>query len=160
MKELFAVFLCAVSLAGCGHHGSPNPNWTDQAIQCVAQGNSYSTASGCREDNGNVITSTESSHKATQWEHGWETDVVTASRYTNPDIGYNIGFVFKRYSEKADRAELFDYFKSNGGSVYEGGGSPDAPDYVIFDNVKSRDDADKFLPVFLPKLSSFVENLR
>lgn len=82
--------------------------------------------------------------------------------YKNPVMGYNIGFRFTDNSldYKADRAEVDEFYHKNGGVCFQGGGLPGSEYFVIFGTVKTRDDADKFLPIFLPKLETFVRDLR
>lgn len=98
--------------------------------------------------------------RAERWEHGWKTKDITAWRYKNETMSYNIGFVpSTRYAYDFDRAEMFEFLKQHGGFVYQGGGYAGAEVFVVFKDVKNKQDADKFLPEFLPKFQQFLEEL-
>lgn len=101
------------------------------------------------------------SDKPAEWEHGFKTDYVIATRYTNPAMGYNIGFTLPRNPYDADRAEMFSWLAENGVHVYEGGGSPGAELYAKVDKVTDKNTANKWLVEFLPKFSKWArQNLR
>jgi hypothetical protein len=93
-------------------------------------------------------------------EHGFSTEYVEATRYENPSIGYNVGFVFPKNCDNYDRPEVFEWFESHGGYVYQGGGAPCAPMYVIFDDVKDRESADQKLRKIMPQLDKFMRRLK
>lgn len=77
-----------------------------------------------------------------EWEHGWKTKHVIATRYSNPHMGFNIGFRFPLNAYDCDAAELFEFIeKTLGGWVYEGGGSPGAEIFAVFRDVKDRESA-------------------
>lgn len=95
-----------------------------------------------------------------EWEHGWKTDYVVATRYKNPVMGYNIGFVFPKQPYDSDRAETFDFLAAGGCNVYQGGGSPGAPLYAVCKGVTDKESADKFLIEFLPKLDVHMRGLK
>ena len=59
-----------------------------------------------------------------EWEHGWKTDRVVATRYQNKTMGYNIGFTFPKDPSNSDRDEISDFIDSHNGSIYQGGGFP------------------------------------
>ena len=96
------------------------------------------------------------SHRVVAWEHGWKTDYVVATRYSNPNVGYNIGFTYPRNPNDCDRSELSEFMEAHGGFVYQGGGYPGAEMFVVFKDVKNRDDADRKLKGILPSLSKLV----
>lgn len=102
-----------------------------------------------------------SAEKPVQWEHGWKTSYVVATRYENRVVGFNVGFAFPKNPYDCDSAELFQFLEANGWQSYQGGGYPGAPIYTVNKAVKSREDADKLLPKFLPLLDDWVrKNLR
>ena len=98
-------------------------------------------------------------YPATEWEHGYKTDVVIATRYRNPVMGYNIGFKFPKDPNNADRAELSEFMKEYDGWIYQGGGYPGAEMFVIFKAVKNKEDANPFLLKILPELSELIDSL-
>jgi hypothetical protein len=49
--------------------------------------------------------------------------------------------------------------EAHGGSVFQGGGYPGAPLYVIFDGVKDRESADKKIKAILPALTKLASSL-
>lgn len=95
-----------------------------------------------------------------EWDHGYKTDYVVATRYKNPTMGYNIGFTFPKQPYDSDRAETFEFLASNGCNVYSGGGGPGAPLYAICNGVTDKDSANQFLIGFLPKLDEHMRNLK
>lgn len=95
-----------------------------------------------------------------EWEHGWKTDYVVATRYTNPHIGYNIGFTFPKQPNDSDRAETFEFLSHNGCGVFEGGGFAGAPLYAVCKGVTDKESANKFLIEFLPKLDAHMRGLK
>lgn len=109
-------------------------------------------SAGCAQKPAKVNT-----YPATEWEHGWKTKQVTATRYKNQMMGFNIGFKFApEYRNYVDRVEVMDFLKANGGNVYEGGGYPGAEVFTIFSGVQDREAANVFLPKLLPKLSKLI----
>jgi hypothetical protein len=65
-----------------------------------------------------------------QWEHGWKTEEVTATRFSNPMFGYNIGFDLPKHPFDNDRVDMFDWLNQNGVHVLQGGGAPGAISYA------------------------------
>src|SRR4051812_9782681 len=83
---------------------------------------------------------------ATEWEHGFKTNDITATRYANSMIGYSIGLTYSdRYDYKADRTEVFDFIDSQGCWVYQGGGMPHGEYFMRCKNIDSKEQANKFL---------------
>lgn len=99
-------------------------------------------------------------HVALAWKHGWKTERVVATRYSNPAMGYNIGFTFPRDPGKCDRAEIVAFIEARGGNIYEMGGYPGAEMFATFDDVKDRATADRKLKAMLPHMSRLVASLR
>jgi hypothetical protein len=94
-----------------------------------------------------------------EWEHGWKTNRVTATRYQNEAMGYNIGFVYPKNPNDCDRAEIFEFIEAHGGSVFQGGGYRGAPMYVKFTGVTDRPTADKKLREILPGLDKLMDDI-
>src|SRR6267154_5383250 len=90
--------------------------------------------------------------EAIEWEHGWETPNVVATRYENDLMGYNIGFVFPNDLNNGDRPELFEFIEKCDGFVFEGGGYSGAPLYTKFKGVVDKDTANEKLKTILPEL--------
>jgi hypothetical protein len=95
----------------------------------------------------------------TEWEHGWKTDRVIATRYNNPVMGWNIGFTFPLNSNDCDRAELGDFMEANGGGVFSGGGYPGAEMFVKFKSVTDKASATEKIKAILPGLSDLITRL-
>lgn len=95
----------------------------------------------------------------TEWEHGWRTSLVVATRYSNPHIGFNVGFKFPRHAYDCDRAELIDFMEDNGWSIYRCGGYPGAEVFAVSDRIKNKEDANSELIKFVPKLHNFMKML-
>ncbi len=98
-------------------------------------------------------------YAVSEWEHGFKTDRVVATRYTNPTMGYNIGFEYPKDEYNSDRAELDEFMTAHGGWVYQSGGFPGAGMYVKFKDVSNKDEANKKLKEILPSLSALVASL-
>jgi hypothetical protein len=97
----------------------------------------------------------ENGPKAT--EHGWATKYVVATRYKNPQMGYNVGFRFPLHPYDCDSAEMFDFIEKEGnGHIYQGGGYPGAEVFATFADVNDKESANRFLLGFLPKLNTFM----
>ncbi len=94
-----------------------------------------------------------------EWEHGWKTESVTATRYENPMMGYNIGFDFPRNPDNCDDARIFEFMEKHGGFVYQGGGSPGAEMFVIFKDVSDKKSAEVKLKQILPDLEKLIRSL-
>lgn len=95
----------------------------------------------------------------TEWEHGWKTDRVVATRYKNPNVGYFIGFNFPKNPNDCDRAELSDFMASKGGGVLQSGGYPGAEMMVVFIGVTDKETANTKIQAVLPELSQFITDL-
>lgn len=95
----------------------------------------------------------------TEWEHGFKTSRVTATRYENKAMGYNIGFNFPKDITNADRSEVSDFFKSHDGWIYQGGGYAGATAYVKFKGVTDKETANAKLREILPPLSQVMADL-
>jgi hypothetical protein len=102
----------------------------------------------------------QSSAEPVEWEHGYKTEYVVATRYNNPHLGYNIGFSFPKQPYDSDRAETFDFLASNGCHVYQGGGYPGAPLYAVCNGVTDKATANTKLIELLPKLDSHMKSLK
>jgi hypothetical protein len=94
-----------------------------------------------------------------EWEHGWKTDDVIATRYQNKQVGYNIGFQFPRNPNNCDRSEIFDFITKQQGNIYQVGGYPGAEMFVIFKDVTDKTTANKKLKSILPALSRLIRSL-
>jgi hypothetical protein len=92
----------------------------------------------------------------TEWEHGYKTDYVVATRYSNPMMGYNIGFELPKNPYDADRAEMFEWLEKNGVHIFEGGGGPGAILYAKVEGVTDKESANRFLVEFLPKFNKWA----
>lgn len=94
-----------------------------------------------------------------EWEHGYKTDRVIATRYTNPDIGYNIGFQFPKNVADADRVEVSQFFEVHNGWLFQGGGYPGAIAYVKFQDVTDNASANAKLKEILPDLDQLMSDM-
>lgn len=97
--------------------------------------------------------------KAEQWEHGWKTPRIIATRYSNEYMGFNIGFKFKDIY-RSDRKEVSDFMEAHHGFIYQGGGYPGAEVFVVFSTIKTKEDADKQLPLLLPELDDLMRTMK
>lgn len=95
-----------------------------------------------------------------EWEHGWQTTNVIATRYRDGDMGYNIGFAFPNDPNNCDAMEIDDLMRTHGGMIYEGGGYPGAVAYVVFKDVTDRESADRKLKHVLPELDRLMVRIR
>lgn len=96
-----------------------------------------------------------------EWEHGWETIHVRASRYSNKYIGFNIGFIFPKHPYDCDRADLIEFINVSGdGCVYQCGGHPGAEVFATFRGVKDIESANAMLKEFLPRLEKFMASMK
>jgi hypothetical protein len=91
-----------------------------------------------------------------EWEHGYKTDYVIATRYANPSMGYNIGFDLPKNCNDADRADMYDWLSAHGVHVFQGGGAPCATNYAKIEGVTNKDEANSFLVKFLPEFDAWV----
>lgn len=82
-------------------------------------------------------------------EHGWKTRHIEAVRYTNPVMGYNIGFRFTD-CYRSDDPRIWTCIERHGGAVYQGGGFPCAEVFATFRGVTDRASADAKLRAILP----------
>lgn len=94
-----------------------------------------------------------------EWEHGFRTSRVIATRYSSARMGYNIGFTFPKNPNDCDRAELSDFMEAHGGNVYESGGSPGAEMFVTFEGVTDKETANKKLREILPALTELITDI-
>ncbi len=99
------------------------------------------------------------SSKPIAWEHGWKTDRVTATRYTNKTMGLSIGFKFPKNPNECDRAEISDLIEAQSGSVYQSGGYPGAEMFVVFKDVMDVVSADAKLQKILPRLNKLMDDI-
>lgn len=95
----------------------------------------------------------------TTWDHGYQTNNVRATRYSNPDIGQNVGFAFPGHENDCDRKEIVDFMTEHGGSVYQCGGFPGAEMFVVFKGVRDRETANAKLIEILPGLDRLIQKL-
>lgn len=93
-----------------------------------------------------------------EWEHGFKTKRVIATRYKNEHMGYNIGFRFDDPMNE-DRVEVSEFFEANGGSVFQSGGYPGAEAFVVFKEVTDKESANRKLRDILPKLDRLMADL-
>lgn len=91
-----------------------------------------------------------------EWEHGFRTKHVTATRYNNPDMGYNIGFKFPLNPADCDREEIYEFIRSQNGYIYQGGGSWGAEAYVVFKDVHNQEEANRKLHRIMPAFERVV----
>lgn len=96
-----------------------------------------------------------------EWEHGFKTDRVVATRYNDPSFGYNIGFRYLDLVDdsKADTTKVVDFFKRNGCGIMQGGGSPFSQYFVACDDVTDRASANVKLKTLLPALDEFIRTV-
>ncbi len=94
--------------------------------------------------------------KPLEWDHGWATPHVKATRYANPHMGFNIGFTLPKHPYDCDRAEMMDWLRSQGVNIFQCGGHPGAEIFAIVDGVGSRDLANEWLPTFLPRFDAWI----
>lgn len=98
---------------------------------------------------------------ASEWEHGYETPLVRATRYNNPHFGYNIGFVLPKHPHDCDRADMMDWLITNGVGVMQCGGYPGAEIHAVVKGVTDKQSANEWLPNFLPEFHEWIRtNLR
>jgi hypothetical protein len=95
----------------------------------------------------------------TEWEHGWKTKRVVATRYTNQMMGYNIGFTFPENIHNSDGPEVSKFMEAHGGWVYSSGGHPGAEMFVVFKDVKDKNSANKKLQQILPALDQLMQDI-
>jgi len=105
------------------------------------------------------IKNTLSPHIPIAWEHGWKTNRVTATRYQSDVMGFNIGFLFPKNPYDSDRAEIFDFIESRGGSVFQGGGYAGAEIYAKFEGVNDVATADMKLKSILTDLDKLMDDI-
>lgn len=98
------------------------------------------------------------SPRPVEWEHGWKTDRVTATRMKG-DLGYNIQLEYPKNPADCDRAEIDDLIRAHGGAVFQSGGYLGAPMYVKFTGVNDRASADKKLQEVLPILNKLMDDI-
>jgi hypothetical protein len=99
--------------------------------------------------------------EVTEWEHGYKTDRVIATRYNNPHMGYNIGFTFPKNPASSDTSDIWEFLeKANDGWIFQGGGYPGAEVFVVFKDVKDRDSANIKLKKILPPLTQIMRSHR
>lgn len=92
-----------------------------------------------------------------EWEHGWETTHVRATRYSSEVVGFNIGFTFPRNPGDSDRIEILDFIEQkHGGRIYQMGGYPGAEVLAIFPDVKDKESANSKLHKMLPEFDSLI----
>jgi hypothetical protein len=96
---------------------------------------------------------------ATEWDHGYRTDYVVATRYSRPGSPYMIGFRFPKQPHDSDRAETFDFLGFNGCQAIQGGGSPGAEILAFCDGVTDKASANAKLIEFLPRLDRHMRSL-
>lgn len=90
-------------------------------------------------------------------EHGWYMRHVTATRYANQAVGYNVGFSFR--PDYCDRKEIVDYFESRGGWVFQTCRSLGGETFVRFEGVEDRASADVKVKAILPGLNRLVATM-
>lgn len=95
----------------------------------------------------------------TKTEHGWRTQRVIATRYSSPQMGESIGLTFPLNPNDCDREEVADLIAGFGGSIYQGGGSPGAEAFVVFDGVTDIATADKKILQVIPVLSNLMASI-
>lgn len=97
----------------------------------------------------------------TEWEHGFKTDRVVATRYTNPMIGFNIGFRYLNAhdDDNADTDRVMKFFEGQNCGIYEGGGASHSEYYVQCKNVTDVASANIKLKTLLPALEAFMRTL-
>ena len=108
-----------------------------------------------------------------EWEHGWKTNDVAATRYLKPaevqEISegghitippfYYIGFSYSQNPGNCDRSELSDFMERENGIAFKFGGYPGAEMFVAFRDVKDKESANKKLKGILPALSKLIRSL-
>lgn len=94
-----------------------------------------------------------------EWEHGFKTEGVIATRYKNQGGRYTIGFRFPGNEFNCDRAEISEFVENNGGSIYEMGGYPGAEVLATFIGVMDVPSANSKIKTILPGLDRLVDSL-
>jgi hypothetical protein len=94
-----------------------------------------------------------------QWEHGYKTSRVIATRYKNPEIGYNIGFLFPQNPNDFDRAEISEFIEMHGGSIFANEGGKGSESFATFTDVKDKESADIKIKEVLPGLTTLMINI-
>lgn len=94
-----------------------------------------------------------------EWEHGWKTDRVIATRYNSPMMGWNIGFTFPLNPNDCDRAELSDFMEAHNGRSFQSGGFPGAEMFVKFKDITDKESATAKIKAILPELSALITRL-
>lgn len=92
-------------------------------------------------------------------EHGWKTPYVVSTRYSNPQIGFNIGLSFPLNADDIDRAEISEFIEMHGGVIFQSGGYRGAESYVKFNSVKDASSADSKIKEILPGLTILMMNI-
>jgi hypothetical protein len=96
---------------------------------------------------------------AEEWDHGYRTDYVVATRYHRAGSPYMIGFRFPKQPDDSDRAETFDFLSVNGCKVIQGGGAPGAELFAFCNGVTDKASANAKLIDFLPRLDRHMRSL-
>ena len=107
-----------------------------------------------------LLTGTAGAEDMIAWKHGYKTDHVVATRYTNPHMGRNVGFDFPKNAYDADRVEIGEIMERHGGWVYQSGGYPGATMYVRFRGVDTKEDNNRKIREVLPELERFMASLK
>ena len=94
-----------------------------------------------------------------EWEHGFKTSQVTATRRTNKEkASWTIQLDFAdQYN--ADRAEIGDFLHAFDCGIFQGGGYPGAPAMVACKTIKSKEDATAKIKEFLPGLTRMMAEM-
>jgi hypothetical protein len=105
------------------------------------------------------IMQTVDPNAVTEWEHGWKTSRITATRYSNLHMGQSVGFTFPKNPNDCDLAELSDFIEAQGGSVYQSGGYPGAEMFAQFKGVKDKETANAKLKEILPAFNQLMQDI-
>jgi hypothetical protein len=106
-----------------------------------------------------VILAACAQPQAVQWEHGWKTKRVIATRYAGKAMGWNIGFEFPLDPGDCDRAEISDFIADHDGNIFQSGGYPGAVSYAVFKDVTDKASADRKLQQILPALDRLMSDI-
>jgi hypothetical protein len=88
-----------------------------------------------------------------EWEHGFKTSRVVATRMHSEMMGWNAKLDFPENAYDSDTMDVSDYIEQHGCGILESGGSPGAPAYIRCDGVDSKEKMSAKLRDLLPGLS-------
>lgn len=94
-----------------------------------------------------------------EWDHGFMSTHIKATRYTDNIFGIMIGFTFYKNPNRCDDPRLFEFVKGVGGTVIRGGGFPGAEILAKFPSVNSIEDANDWIKQNLPIYNNIAASI-